>query len=106
MISRLEFKRMMNGKGRVLDTIYPVQDSHENRAMLVALQEQTPFEYSLQSHTQDDEAVQLVYEAHNAQAAIRKTFKVYKTLRKLDLTLTIHPQGAVTPRILSSAHFT
>lgn len=101
-IDRLDFKRKVNGKEQDFRTIFPLADTQkEERCLLVALQEETPYYYSLVSTDDQGEQVQVTYYAATPRTEITKKFIVYKNLCKIDLELTLTPKKdqKIQPRI-------
>ena len=103
-LSRLTFKRPMNGKEREIGTIYPT-DEKKMAPFLVALDKGTPFYYRLKEQSEAGSTIQLTFEASSDEATITKTYVIYKAIRQVDLKLTIDPRGnkAVQPRIFYPA---
>ena len=93
-ISRLEFKRKMNGYERALSTIYPSEiGSKENRAFLVGFNAETPFFYQLVDQQELPDKHIVTYQAVSDTATIRKSFEIYKNVHQLDLILTLMPKS-------------
>jgi len=92
-LERLRFKRQLGDAQSTLVTIFPPTDTErENRCFLVGLAEKTPYYYTLVDRVNRGDATDVIYEAETHDAVIRKTFTVYKTTYKLDMTLTVRPK--------------
>lgn len=106
-LERLRFKRQLGEVMGTITTIFPSTGAErENRCFLVALQENTPFFYTLVDRVEKKDSVDLVYEAETADVVIRKVFTVYRTSYKIDLSLTLRPKHkgyTLEPRILFPA---
>ncbi len=99
-LQKLEFIRNVDGKTIFLTTLIPPTDvEREKNFFLVAVNEKTPYFYTLENHHEDDRTATLMYRAHSSKATIEKTYTVYKDTYKVDLALTIKPHGSVQPRI-------
>lgn len=94
IVNRLEFKRKFGNDTRIIDTIFPAErNDRANRAFLVALSEETPFNYELISRKEEGSTILLEYQAESSLARVRKLFTVYKEIRQLDLKVTVEPLG-------------
>ena len=107
-LDSVDFKRESNGETKTIRTVFPVTDTErEKRCLLVALQDQTPYYYSLLSNNETDTAYELVYVGSNDDCTIQKTFSIDKSSPKIDLAIEILPkkstQVAIEPRILFPA---
>jgi len=105
-IDELSFKQLVNDGNLVLNTITPSESlAKERRNFLVALQSLTPWYYELTSHTDAQDHVAIVYQAHNDECSIRKLFRVYKDRYVIDMDLFITPRGdhTIEPRVLFNA---
>src|SRR5690606_15714761 len=107
-LESIDFKRELSGAIKTIRTSFPVAETQrENRFFLIALDEKTPFYYSLESFSDNDSSYQLVYKAENDECSIIKTFTVNKNSSKIDLLLDIEPkkgkQALLTPRIFFPA---
>lgn len=93
-LTRLEFKRKMNGKTQILGTIFPPDAGDKaNRAFIVGLKEDTPFVYKLVDHQEDEKTISLTYVANAQDGEIKKTFIVHKDKNQMDLKLDLDPHG-------------
>ncbi len=89
----LTFNRMMNGQRVALPTLEASQElAHENRCFLVALDQNTPYRYTLVEQKPLETATQLVYRSQTGQ--IEKIFTVYHTKFQIDLTVRVTPKNA------------
>ncbi len=102
-LSRLSFKRSMDGE-RVIGTIFPSNDQ-ENRAFMVAIDDQTPYQYRVVDQKDTGSTIELTFEGSSDQVSIRKTFVIYKELHQIDLKLSVIPakNQSVQPRIFYPA---
>jgi YidC/Oxa1 family membrane protein insertase len=101
-INSLDFRRVVNGKEQDFRTIFPLADTQkEERSLLVAFQEETPYYYSLINKQEQPAYVEITYQATTSRAQVTKKFLVYKNLCKIDLQLTITPKKdqKIEPRI-------
>lgn len=87
-LERLQFKRQKFGVEDDVITIFPALE-REQKAFLVALDERTPFYFTLTDTSDSDDALSLTYEGSFGDGLLRKTFKVYKHILKMDLTSEI-----------------
>ena len=92
-LEQLIFKRVMSGKLEELQTIHAPQELDRENRCLVALNQRTPYTYTLVSQKQLESATQLVYKAETNQAVIEKTFTVHKSKFQIDLTVKITPKA-------------
>lgn len=100
-LERLQFKRQKYGVEENIITIFPALE-REQKAFLVALDEKTPFYFTLKDRQESDESTSLTYEGSFGDGILRKTFKVYKNVLKVDLTNEIvskNPEQKATLRI-------
>ncbi len=87
------------GDDQAFTTINNPSDAQkENRAFLVALDQKTPYYYSLSDQTEDDTTIKIVYTATNQMATIAKTFIVYKNRHELGFELSIVPKKGQSVR--------
>lgn len=84
-LERLQFKRHKYGVEDAIITVFPPME-RENKALLVALDERTPYYFTLSNKHDDDDAVYVSYEGSFGDGLLRKTFKIYKQVLKIDLT--------------------
>lgn len=92
-LERLEFIRKDDQISDLITTIYPAVD-RENKAFLVALDQNTPYYFTLIDQSEDDQYLFLTYEGSYDKGVLRKRFAVAKHICKIDLTV----------ELLASAH--
>jgi YidC/Oxa1 family membrane protein insertase len=90
-LERLDFTRNVNGINVPISTIYPATE-RENKAFLVALDEKTPYYYTLVRESEHDQTFDLVYEGSFGDGTVRKHFVIYKEICRMDLTLELIPR--------------
>jgi len=69
------------------------QQERERRTFLVALDQKTPYYYTLKGVDEDDEKAVITYAVNAELANIEKTYTVDKRSFKIDLTLKVTPKG-------------
>ena len=109
-LDSIDFNRESNGGTKTIRTVFPVTDTErENRCFLVALQEKTPFYYTLLSAQEHEESHELLYAGANDECVVQKIFIVHKNKPKIDLLIEIAPKEGkriiAEPRILFPAPF-
>lgn len=93
-LTRLAFKRKMNGDIQVLGTIFPPESTDmNNRAFLIALDGETPYNYHLVEQHEDSATISLAYQADAGNGHIKKTFTVHKDKHQMDLSIDLDPRG-------------
>lgn len=94
-LDRVSFKHVVGGNHNWLTAALPQE--RDQRSFLVALDDNTPFHYTL-AHVQDgaDQAV-VEYSASCKQGLIRKRFTIFKHECKVDVALSIEYTGKNTP---------
>lgn len=93
-LERLEFKREVGGVPHSLTTIFPVSSTdREKRCFIVALDEKTPYFYSLIDQKNVGDDVQLTYHAETDAVIVKKIYTIYKHTHQLGLTLTVTPKN-------------
>lgn len=99
IIERLDFKRMLEGKENIIETIAPSVSSKEKGMFLVALNGlgNTPYYYDLIENTKKDNRFSLVYKGESKAATIIKEFVIYDDSCQIDLKLTIEPKDSAVP---------
>ena len=107
-LDSVDFNRELNGSTKTIRTIFPVTDTErENRCFLVALQDKTPFFYTLLSVVENDSAYELMYAGGNDECVVQKIFIVDKNKPKIDLLLEIAPKHGqhvtIEPRVIFAA---
>ena len=103
-LDSIDFKRESNGKMETVRTIFPLADTdRHNRCFLVALQEATPFDYSLIVAQESEHAYELLYAGGNDKWVIQKRFDIDKKRPQIDLSIEVAPKnshaGKVEPRV-------
>lgn len=103
-IDSIDFKRESNGSIKTIRTIFPVTDTErEDRCLLVALQDATPFYYTLLSAEENESNYELIYAASNDDCVVQKLFVIDKQTPKIDLSVEIAPKNGhhkkIEPRI-------
>jgi YidC/Oxa1 family membrane protein insertase len=107
-LDSIDFKRESNGQAKTIRTVFPVADTErENRCLLVALQDATPFYYTLLSFEENDNEYELIYVGGNEACVIQKVFFVDKNRPKIDLSIEVTPKNGnnntIEPRIFFPA---
>ncbi len=93
-LSRLEFKRALNGTKRLIGTIFPQpQSARDDSAFIVALNGKTPWYYKLVDRKEDENSISLSYQASTDQGSITKTFIIFKHKYQMDLKVELDPHG-------------
>ena len=103
-LDSIDFKRESNGHIKTIRTVFPVTDTEKaNRCFLVALQDATPFYYTLLSAEENENAYELIYAGGNDECVIQKRFDIDKRKPQIDLSIEIAPKNGskieVEPRI-------
>jgi len=109
-LERLEYTGASNGKLRGLGTVFPVSDAEkENKCLLLAFDEKTPYYYSFVDKQENDLEVVLRYryDSPKSDVSVDKTFTVYKNTYKIDLKIEVSPkkvlEKGVEPRLFFGA---
>ncbi len=84
-----EFKHSVSGKDQLIKTINAT--AKEDRCLLVAFNEKTPFYYKLVNQNEAGEIVLLSYAADFNGGKIFKNFRIYKQICQIDLEIIIEP---------------
>lgn len=97
------FKRDLAGvEGTIATLTPPAEGEREKGAFLIALNEMTPFDFTLVGKQERDGAMHVIYESTTSQAKIIKEFIVSLHDYKVDLMITLEPlqeQVSLKPRI-------
>ncbi len=97
-LERLEFKAYpYYGLNHAMTTI--TSDSaaeREKRCFLVALNEQTPYQYTLINKHDTGKEVYLTYQAETPSCTLGKKFRISKTECRIDLEVTLKPKNNST----------
>ncbi len=100
ILKSLSFKRNIDGKDELITTIDAVaQGEMHAGCFILALQENTPFYYTLVDRKYTDADVQLRYEASIQGGKIAKTFIVHKDRYLIDVKIDVDSSKTVQPRI-------
>lgn len=107
-LDSIDFKRESNGQAKLIRTVFPVLDTQRaERCFLVALQDATPFYYTLLSSKENDESYELIYGGANKTCSIQKAFTIDKNAPKIDMTIEVTPKddsrNKIEPRIFFPA---
>lgn len=107
-IDSIDFKRESNGQVKTIRTVFPVEDTERSeKCLLVALQDATPFYYTLLSSEENNDMYELLYAGGNDECVIQKRFVINKKSPKVDLSVEVTPkngkQTIIEPRIFFPA---
>lgn len=106
VIDFMGFKRMLDGKEKLIETITPAV-SREKGAFLVALNGlgSTPYYYNLKEKKEEPGLTRIIYTGESAKALITKEFVLHHATYMIDLRVTVEPKGTenVRPRIIFPA---
>ncbi len=107
-LDSVDFKRESDGHIKTVRTVFPIADTErENRCFLVALQNATPFYYTLLSAQENDTNYELMYAGGNEDCVVQKLFTIDKQKPQIDLSIEIAPKNGhhngVEPRIFFPA---
>lgn len=107
-LESIDFNHESNGSTKAIRTVFPLNDTErENRCFLVALQDKTPYYYSLISAEETDDIYELIYAAGNDDCVVQKIFTVDKNKPKIDLSVEVAPKNGkqivIEPRIFFPA---
>lgn len=103
-LSDFTYVRTMDGRLQefpVIDATHRVD--REQTPFLVALDTETPYEYTHIGTTETEDSYILQYRAACSVGTIDKNFTVYKDKMQVDLALTIKPKKEITPRLIWSS---
>lgn len=96
-IKELDIKHSVDGKDILLKTVNAL--GKEDRCLLVAFDEKTPFYYSLTNKEESADAIILNYKADFDGGVINKKFIVFKHSCKVDLVIDVVPTQALVEPI-------
>jgi len=100
VLQLLEFKRLVDGKAGIIETIFPLpSEQREQGCFLLAFNEKTPYYYDLVEHKELDETIELVYRASFDGGLIFKRYIIFKNSFKLDLEISLEPQKSLVQPI-------
>jgi len=107
-LNSLDFKRKSDGQEQLIRTVFPVLSTERSeKAMLVGLQQATPYGYTLLSSDESENIHSLVYIGSNDSCVIQKIFFVHKNIPQIDLAIEVMPKNnnhdAIEPRIFFPA---
>jgi YidC/Oxa1 family membrane protein insertase len=110
ILDSVDFKRESNGEIKTIRTIFPVVDTQRSeKCFLVALNDATPFAYTLISFDERDAAYELIYAGGNDDCVVQKTFVVDKFAPRIDLSVEVAPKlgkhSSIEPRIFFPAPY-
>ena len=112
-LERLEYTGASNGKLQGLGTVFPVaQTERENKCLLLAFGEKTPYYYKFIEKKENDLAysVHYQYDSLNSDITVNKVFVVYKNTYKVDLNIEVIPkkelENGFEPRLFFNAPIT
>ena len=93
-LNRIEMKKGHSGLSENITTVFPVADTQrEDRCLLVALNEETPYFYTLESHKALENGTELVYRAPYKHGTIEKKYFIPNKGYAIDLELSIRVNG-------------
>ena len=96
-LESIDFKHEVDGAFDTIRTLFPVTDTErEQRCFLVALQEKTPFYYTLESFNEKESVFELAYSVETDDVVVKKIFIVDKISPKIDFSLDIKPKKSGT----------
>lgn len=100
-LESVEFLRNWGGQLGYLSTVsQPAELDREKRFFLVALNEKTPYHFSLVNQKENEESFMLTYEVKFSEGLMRKQFTIFKHEHRIDLELTVQPTGeSLQPRV-------
>lgn len=107
-LESIDFKRESNGQAKTIRTVFPVAETERaERCFLVALQDATPFYYTLLSSDENDTAYELMYVGGNDECVVQKRFVIDKNMPKIDLAIEVAPKNGnhsvIEPRVFFPA---
>ncbi|EKD23306.1 MAG: 60 kDa inner membrane insertion protein, partial [uncultured bacterium] len=107
-LERLEYKGNTVKQLAGLGSIFPVADTErENKFLLLAFDEKTPYYYSFISRKDNPESIELAYkyESNDSDFIVKKTFIVYKNQYKLDLRVEVEPKDGIQKNVETRLFF-
>ena len=96
-LDELEFNESSGGTSVPIAMLLPQE--REQRCMLVALDEKTPYCYELLENKSLDDRHELTYRARSDGNKITKKFTVYRHDHRIDLDVTLDPRSASQPLV-------
>lgn len=106
VLSQISFKRDVAGLITTLQN--PLPTEYGKGAFLVALNEMTPYNFTLVSETQTEDSVRVIYESSTTKAKIVKEFIISLNKYEIGLVVTVEPLGKdieLQPRIFIPGPF-
>jgi YidC/Oxa1 family membrane protein insertase len=97
-VTQLELLRNKDEAQSFITLTNPSEAQKENRAFLVALDQKTPYYYTLTDQVEDDVSFKVIYTATNDAATIEKTFIIYKDRHELGVQLSVAPEKGQSVR--------
>ncbi len=103
-LSDFTFVRTMDGRLQEFSVLNASERvDREQTPFLIALDTETPYEYTHVGTTEAEDLYTVQYRASCSAGTIDKIFTVYKNKTQIDLALTIKPKREITPRLVWSA---
>jgi YidC/Oxa1 family membrane protein insertase len=107
-LDSIDFKRESDGQLKLIRTVFPVADTERSeRCFLVALQDATPFYYTLVSSEENDNSYELIYVGGNESCVIQKIFSIDKNAPQIDMSIEVVPKNGnhntIEPRVFFPA---
>jgi YidC/Oxa1 family membrane protein insertase len=99
VLTSLEFKDYKGKNGALLRTLEPApkDDSSSQECFLLALENETPYQYELlykqDKKIEQSDIVEVAYKAETEHWSIQKTYVIYKDSYKVDLNINFEPKG-------------
>ena len=109
-LTSLDYKRELNGKSHNIQTMLPQLESNkEDKCFLLALNEKTPWYYTLLSLQENKDSHEIIYAASNDECVVQKIFIIDKQFPKIDLSIEVAPKNGkkieIEPRLFLPAPF-
>jgi len=107
-LDRVEIKRVVNGKQRLINTVFPViQNEKENGCFLVALEEKTPYYYTFIGRDETDSEVNIRYryDSPKNDIAVSKIYTIFKETYKVNLTVELEPKKSLSDPVQARIFF-
>ncbi len=106
-IDCVTFKEVRDGATIELNTIHSEDDTNRTqRCFLLALNEKTPYFYTLHEHRDLDDQVIVSYKAETPEVSVLKTFTISKLTYRIDVAIALTPKkGEIKPRLVFPSPF-
>lgn len=94
-LERMEVKRKLNGKESYISTVIPVgQTEREDKCLLLALNEKTPYYYEFVGKNETDSLIEVHYRYRSSASDvdIDKIYTIFKETYKLNLKIEVTPK--------------